>query len=113
MASRQGALLICEIVYAELAGFFPKPETLDDFLQQAGIQVKPSEPQTLWYAGSLWRRFCVDRPRRSTLARRLLADFLIGAHAMRQAEQLLTRDQDFYHTVFAGLRLLSPSESTP
>ena len=104
-ASRQGALLICEVVYAELAGFFPTHEALEAFLQDTGIQLKPSEPQTLWEGGLLWRRFCVDRPRHAALARRILADFLIGAHAMRQAERLLTRDQDFYHTVFRGLRL--------
>lgn len=107
-ASRQGALLICEVVYAELAGCFPKHEALDEFLQHTGIQLRPSDPQTLWHAGALWRRFCVDRPHHAALARRILADFLIGAHAMRQAEQLLTRDQDFYHKVFAGLRFLSP-----
>ena len=108
IASRQGALIICEVVYAELAGFFPKREALEVFLQQAGIQLRPSESQTLWHAGSLWRRCCLDRPRRSILARRILADFLIGAHAMLQAERLLTRDKDFYRNVFAGVQLISP-----
>lgn len=50
----------------------------------------------------------MERPRQTVLARRILADFLIGAHAMLHAEQLLTRDKDFYHAVFAGLRLASP-----
>ena len=56
-------------------------------------------------AGELWRRFCLERPRHAAVARRIVADFLIGAHALLQAERLLTRDQGFYRNVFAGLQL--------
>lgn len=107
-ASQEGALIICEVVYAELAGLFPSHAALGTFLQETSIQLKPSPSEVLWKAGELWRRFCVDRPRHSAVARRILADFLIGAHAMLQAEQLLTRDKDFYRAVFSGLRLTSP-----
>ncbi len=107
-ASNEGALVICEVVYAELAGLFPNQGALEAFLRETGIQLKPSSPDALWKAGELWRRFCVDRPRHAALARRIVADFMIGAHAMLHAEQLLTRDRDFYHAVFAGMRLASP-----
>ena len=106
--SNEGALVICEVVYAELAGLFPSHEALDTFLRETGIQLKSSSQDTLWKAGELWRRFCVDRPRQAAVARRIVADFLIGAHAMVHAERLLTRDTDFYHAVLAGLRLASP-----
>jgi len=36
------------------------------------------------------------------------ADFLLGAHAMLQTEQLLTRDKGFYRSAFADLRVASP-----
>lgn len=101
-------MIICEVVYAELAGLFPNHAALGTFLHETSIQLKSSSPEMLWKAGELWRRFCVDRPRHSAVARRILADFLIGAHAMLQAEQLLTRDKDFYRAVFTGLRLISP-----
>ena len=107
-ASKGGALILCEVVYAELAGLFPGQAALDAFLRETSIQLKPANPEMLWKAGELWRRFCLDRPRHSAFARRILADFLIGAHAMFQADQLLTRDKDFYHAVFAGLQLTSP-----
>jgi predicted nucleic acid-binding protein len=107
-ASQEGALMICEVVYAELAGLFPNRAALEAFLRETGIQLKASSPETLWKSGELWRNFCLHRPPTAAVARRIIADFLIGAHALVHAEQLLTRDNDFYHTVFAGLRLASP-----
>jgi predicted nucleic acid-binding protein len=104
-ASQEGALVVCEVVYAELAGLFPQRSALDTFLGQAGIRLESSTLETLWKAGDLWRRFCLERPRRSMAARRILADFLIGAHALHQADRLLSRDKDFYGATFKGLHL--------
>jgi predicted nucleic acid-binding protein len=37
-----------------------------------------------------------------------MADFLIGAHALKQGDHLLTRDGGFYRDYFKGLRVMSP-----
>jgi len=42
---------------------------------------------------------------------RLIADFLVGAHALSRAERLLTRDRGFYRRYFENLSVLDPSGS--
>jgi hypothetical protein len=39
----------------------------------------------------------------------VVADFLVGAHALAQADRLLTRDRGFHRRAFAGLVIVDPS----
>jgi hypothetical protein len=41
----------------------------------------------------------------------LIPDFLIGAHALVQADALLSRDRGFYRRYFSKLKILDPAKS--
>lgn len=105
-AGRSGSLIICEIVYAELAAAFRGDrERLDAFLDDAGVDLVSSRRPTLTAAGRMWRDYRDGGGRRD----RIVADFLIGAHARETADHLLTRDRGFYRRWFDGLAVRDPS----
>ncbi len=102
---RKGALVICEIVYAELAAHFSgdRAET-DQFLERADIAIEPSDRAVLTKAGELWRAYRL----RGGKKERMVADFMIGAHAAVHVGALLTRDAGFYRGLFQKLRVVDP-----
>jgi predicted nucleic acid-binding protein len=55
-------------------------------------------------AGRLWK----EHRRRGCSRSRLVADFLIGAHALHQADRLLTRDRGLYRAYFKRLSVFDP-----
>jgi predicted nucleic acid-binding protein len=42
-------------------------------------------------------------------AKRVLSDFLIGAHAQHHSDRLLARDRGYYRDYFSGLLLIEPT----
>lgn len=100
----EGALVISEVVYAELAPRFQNQSQLDRVLQELNVDMVAAGADVAFLAGKKWSEY-----RRSGGTRaRLLADFLIGAHAQLRAERFLTRDRGFYRSYFADLVLLEP-----
>ena len=104
-AYAQGALVACEIVWAEVRAYFPEEKTFNDALRTMGIRFDPLSPGTAAAAGRLWRE---SRRASKGFRERVVSDFLVGAHAQLQAEALLTRDLAFYRRHFKGLRLIDP-----
>jgi predicted nucleic acid-binding protein len=104
-AATAGSLVICELVYAELCVAFDSQEQCDEFLSDIGIHTDPLDRPASFLASRVWRTYREQGGTRE----RILADFLIGAHAQVQASRLLTRDRGFYRKMFPSLNLLEPA----
>lgn len=103
----RGSLMACDVVWAEIAAHFPKTEAAEEAIRTAQIQFAPIDASVALAAGEAWRAHRGRGGRRE----RIVADFLIGAHASLRADRLLTRDRGFYRTYFTRLRVIDPSES--
>ncbi|MXZ35334.1 MAG: PIN domain-containing protein [Acidobacteria bacterium] len=96
----RGAILICDPVYAELAPAFDSREALDEALRRISASISPIDTDIAYEAGRRWLRYRqAGGPRK-----RIVTDFLIGAHALATAETFLTRDRGFYATYFPELK---------
>jgi hypothetical protein len=123
-ALRAGAVVISDPVYAELAVHFAEQEKLDRFLADTGLRLEPSNADVLYRAGTAWSEYLRRRPALACPQcgvtqelhcnecgasiqprQHVVADFIIGAHALVQADQLLTRDRGYYATYFPELTL--------
>jgi hypothetical protein len=103
-----GALVACDIVWGEVRAHFPEEATFRTTLATMGVVFESLRQEAAELAGELWREYCLAVPRRDR--DRIVADFLIGAHAQLQADALLSRDRGFFGSRFEGLRLIDPTE---
>jgi predicted nucleic acid-binding protein len=105
-----GKLLICGPVYSELMGLPERTqEALDEFFTVGGIRVDWQFEENIWRtAGTAFQGYVERRTADSlTFPRRILADFLIGAHAVIRGYSLLTVDKRMFRTSFPGIRVQS------
>jgi predicted nucleic acid-binding protein len=104
-------ILVSAPVYAELAAA-PGRETaaVDEFLHRTGIEVDWALDERTWRLAATAFGAYAGRRRLAGEAgpRRILADFVIGAHASRYASALLTLDRRIYRTAFPDLEVLTP-----
>ena len=95
-----GAVLVCDVVYAELVLFFGDRLVLDGALRDVGATLSSIDSAIAYEAGVRWLRYRQAGGPRT----RIVADFLIGAHALAAADTFLTRDRGFYATYFPELK---------
>lgn len=95
-----GAILVCDVVYAELVPAFEDRSSLDRALREINARVSPIDTSVAYEAGRRWARYRQAGGSRG----RIIADFLIGAHAVGNSDTFLTRDRGFYATYFPELQ---------
>jgi predicted nucleic acid-binding protein len=105
----RGRLVICGAVYAELMAAPGRGETfVDRFCEEAGIVVEWELGEKAWRAaGAAFQSYAARRRgQKSGEPRRILADFLIRAHALVNGYKLLTLDAGIYQASFPRLGIV-------
>lgn len=104
-ASLQGQLVVSETVLAEIFPALGDAEQVRRFLSDWQIEFVPSDVESAMLAGEMFSRYL----RRGRERKRILADFLIGAHASVHADRLLARDRGFLRDYFKDLKVVDSS----
>lgn len=102
-AAGLGTLFICECVVAEIRPALAEAQ-LEKLLAEWRLIFNPSTKESALLAGAMYEIYLS----RSGTAKRVLPDFLIGAHAMLKCDRLLARDRGYYRDYFQGLCLIEP-----
>ena len=103
-ALAHGSLCVCAVVVAELGRYFAQEQDLRDFLAACQIGHDPLTMDAALEAARIMRSYA----RNKEPTERMAPDFLIGAHAIQQADALLTTDAGFFRNYFDGLMVISP-----
>jgi predicted nucleic acid-binding protein len=108
-AQGRGPLVICGVVYAELLGAPGRTEAfIDRFCEETGMAVEWELGEKVWrVAGTTFQSYSARRRKQKDAGpRRILADFLIGAHALVSGYKLLTLDGRMYEAAFPRLGIV-------
>lgn len=86
-----GVLVVNPVIYAEVGAVIDTIEGLDELMPKSLFRRDPLPWDAAYIAGRAFRQYRVRGGARS----RVLADFLIGAHAATEGMTLITRDQGY------------------
>ena len=104
-ALAKGDVVVCEAVVAEVQLMLDTSANIMETLNAMGIRFLAINEPAAVRAGVMNRRFRDRGGRRE----RVVADFLIGAHALLQCQGLITRDAGFFRDYFKGLKVIIPT----
>ena len=101
----EGAVVACGVVWGETRAAFSSDEDFLRALRTLGVGFSAQTEQAATLAGIAWKKYRAGGGKRD----RVIADFLIGAHAASQCDRLLTRDRGYYKKYFGSLVVVDPS----
>jgi predicted nucleic acid-binding protein len=104
----RGSVTVAAPVFAELVAGPGRTENfVNGFFDDTGIAIDWYLDEAIWRsAGRAFRGYAERRRQHGDSgARRILADFLIGAHAAAHGYRLLTMDERLYRTAFPTLKV--------
>ena len=100
-----GDLVICEVVATEFFALLLDDRKFQQSLSALGIVFSPAALETARLAGRIFRTY----RRKGGPREHLIPDFLIGAHAQRQADQIAAMDRGYLRAYFPRLRIIKPA----
>ncbi len=98
------ALVVNPVIYAEVAAWIDSKERLDALLPEDIFRCEPIPKDAAFLAGRSFRRYKERGGEKS----RMLADFLIGAHAAVCGYGLVSRDRGYRR--YFEVELLDPTD---
>ena len=101
----EGKLILCECVLAEIRPAFRSDEEVAEFLDDWQFEFESSTRDSAILAGAYFSSYLS----RSGRSGRVVADFLIGAHAQLTADRLLARDRGYLRDYFNEVLVLDPT----
>lgn len=105
-ARSEGKLIVCECVVSEIFPALENQGTVAEFLLDWQIHIVPHSLESAMLAGKHFQSYLA----RGGTQKRVLADFLIGAHAKIHAVRLIARDRGYLRDYFKDLALVDPSK---
>jgi predicted nucleic acid-binding protein len=104
-AATEGGLIVCECVLAEIRPAFVNRKEAEEFVADWQLNFVASSRKSALLAGEIFAAYLGRRGGQG----RIIADFLIGAHAKLHADRLLARDRGYLRDYFSRLKLLVPA----
>jgi predicted nucleic acid-binding protein len=111
LALSEGPVVVCDAVVSEVTAGLGRGAEVMDVVEEMGITYLPTELRAAIRAGEMQRRYNERKRKTKTLdmPKRVVPDFLVGAHALLQCKGLITRDKGFFREYFKGLKIIVPA----
>jgi predicted nucleic acid-binding protein len=100
---REGALVISDIVAAELFAVVQDKGVFHQILDDLGLSIVPVSVDASCEAGRIFGEYRKQGGPRKYL----IPDFLIGAHALVDCDRLIAADRGYLRRYFTGLDVLT------